>query len=1093
MSSLAATLLARSSATVQTRQALIITGLQNDFISPNGKLALKNRSAFIERIIELVPIFREHGNIIWVWTEYHGNRTVNDASGNGCMVMIPEDERENEPASLDPSREQGSASTASYGKYPRSTDRNNEIIARAMRVAAELDLIEDDEDGQTTTQLEDPELFLSETATRQACCKPGTWGAEPIPEIKDLIKPGDIHITKSFYSAFTQTSLLFQLRSKLVTDLYFAGVNTNLSVYATATDAARHGLEINIIRNCMGSRRMDRHEEAIKQMVDYMGAQVTTAHSVISRLRGEDVANDEETDDPTDEDEDEDDDEDDDEDGQSSTGPVRQSPFSQDQSEGSILKEPAPVTNQPKARIAPFESAQSLSSEPATTAARCSFDDGSKGDKNEKATPADELGRQYISTSESVIGQAHAPNLAQTMPGSWVDDGENKADAAGHRLTIRTSQLKSDESSLNEPMTHNTLAATAAAPSVPQADIHRDTINPPIVSKTVRSESRLSPADAAGQTSCARERSMHKPNKKKSWQKGNPTLGPGDSIGSGDSSISFDLLPPTLSDTIFQQLLHEVHWQRMYHAAGEVPRLVCCQGDINPVGGTMPVYRHPSDYTLPLLHWSPGVARVRREAEKRVGHGLNHVLIQLYRNGQDYISEHTDKTLDILPGSSIVNVSFGAQRTMRLRTKRAASSNPSNAGNSLSTPPVSSKNGEPGAQRTTQRIPMPHNSMFTMGLATNAAWLHGITADKRLDSERTLAELAYNGMRISLTFRSINTYLSVDSRKIWGQGATSKEPSTACSTINGDAASSQALIDAFGIENQSTRFDWHTTYGTGFDVLHLKTPLEDDIKPTLFLSGDEHADLAVKLYLVHLGVSFRDTPSNLPPDVAKATLSDASGNILPIAPSHHRAVAFRDTNTLHTIVSGESAILLYLDRTYARYLLSNTPAILLQAARELELLTSSLLAELRDLLRQVTATDPAQAVDHLHSSQALKELDDYLLDNTPRNPTTMTSISTSGLGNNASAGRKQEEAQNCWLAGAEFGIADCAFWSVIQAFRALFIERFARSFPGLNEWARRVQSRKEIAQLIDGRKSREQSRHNYGNNIDDEKKGQLSP
>ncbi|KAF1354790.1 hypothetical protein BDV97DRAFT_90276 [Delphinella strobiligena] len=1081
MSSLAATLLARSSATVQTRQALVITGLQNDFISPDGKLALKTRSAFIERIIELVPIFREHGNIIWVWTEYRGNRTVNDASGNGCMVMIPGDEKANEPASLDPSREQGSASRASRNKYPRSTDRNHEIIARAMRVAAELDLIEDDEESQT--QPEDPELFLSETATRQACCKPGTWGAEPIPEIKDLIKPGDIHITKSFYSAFTQTSLLFQLRAKLITDLYFAGVNTNLSVYATATDAARHGLEINIVRNCMGCRQMDRHEEAIKQMVDYMGAQVTTAHSVVSRLRGEDVAEDEETEDPTDEDED----------GLSETGPVRQSPFFQDQSQGSILKEPAPVTDQPKASIPPFEPAQSLSSEPATAPARSLFDDGSEGDKNEKATPADELGRQYISTSESVIGQANAPNLAQTMPGSWVDDGENKANAAGHRLTIRTSQLKSDESSLNGPMTHNTLAVTAAGPSVSQADIHRDTIHPSVVSKTVRSESRLSPADAAGQTSPARGRSMHKPNKKKSWQKGNPTLGPGDSIGSGDSSIAFDLLPPTLSDTIFQQLLHEVHWQRMYHAAGEVPRLVCCQGDIDPFDGTMPVYRHPSDHTLPLLHWSPGVARVRREAEKRVGHGLNHVLIQLYRNGQDYISEHTDKTLDILPGSSIVNVSFGAQRTMRLRTKRAASSNTSNESVSLSTSPAPNKSGDPGAQRTTQRIPMPHNSMFTMGLVTNAAWLHGITADKRLDSERTLAELAYNGMRVSLTFRNINTYLSADSRKIWGQGATSKDLSTARSTVNGDADSSQALIDAFGIENQSTKFDWHTTYGTGFDVLHLKTPLEDDTKPTLFLSGEEHADLAVKLYLVHLGVSFHDTPSNLPPDVAKATLSDASGNIHPIAPSHHRAVAFRDTDMLHTIVSGESAILLYLDRAYARYLRSDTPAVLLQAARELELLTSSLLGKLRDLLRQVTATDPAQAVDHLHSFQSLIDLDDYLLGHTPRSPTTMTSISTSGLGNNASAGRKQEEPQNCWLASAEFGIADCAFWSVIQAFRDLFMERFARSFAGLNEWARRVQGREEIAQLRDGRKSREQSRQNYVHNDDDEKKGQLSP
>ena len=49
---------------------------------------------------------------------------------------------------------------------------------------------------------------------------------------------------------------------------------------------------------------------------------------------------------------------------------------------------------------------------------------------------------------------------------------------------------------------------------------------------------------------------------------------------------------------------------------------------------------------------------------------MNHVLIQLYRSGKDCISEHSDKTIDVVPGSSIVNVSFGARRTMTLRKKK---------------------------------------------------------------------------------------------------------------------------------------------------------------------------------------------------------------------------------------------------------------------------------------------------------------------------------------------------------------------------------------------------------------------------------------
>ena len=33
--------------------------------------------------------------------------------------------------------------------------------------------------------------------------------------------------------------------------------------------------------------------------------------------------------------------------------------------------------------------------------------------------------------------------------------------------------------------------------------------------------------------------------------------------------------------------------------------------------------------------------------------------------------------------------------------------------------------------RLTQRIPLPNNSLFTMGLETNKKWLHGISPDKR--------------------------------------------------------------------------------------------------------------------------------------------------------------------------------------------------------------------------------------------------------------------------------------------------------------------------------------------------------------------------
>jgi len=295
--------------------------------------------------------------------------------------------------------------------------------------------------------------------------------------------------------------------------------------------------------------------------------------------------------------------------------------------------------------------------------------------------------------------------------------------------------------------------------------------------------------------------------------RGIPLFGGDKASESAGSRIMYNLLPAELSVVVFEKLNAEVQWQRMYHQTGEVPRLVCCQGTIGD-DGTMPVYRHPSDQTLPLQPWSPTVEAIRKAAEDAVGHSLNHALIQLYRGGTDYISEHSDKTLDIMKGSSIVNVSFGAQRTMRLRAKRGAT-----AGAGDTPTPL---------QRTTNRVPLPHNSMLTMSLRTNAEYLHGIQPDKRPGVEFTDAEKAFDGQRISLTFRSIATFLTAGEGAIWGQGATCKDKDGAKPVVNGDAAESERLVRAFGAENAASSIDWDTVYGEGIDVLHLRPKLTGD-------------------------------------------------------------------------------------------------------------------------------------------------------------------------------------------------------------------------------------------------------------------------
>ncbi|KAF2861385.1 hypothetical protein K470DRAFT_257042 [Piedraia hortae CBS 480.64] len=310
---------------------------------------------------------------------------------------------------------------------------------------------------------------------------------------------------------------------------------------------------------------------------------------------------------------------------------------------------------------------------------------------------------------------------------------------------------------------------------------------------------------------------------------------------SSSSSITNNLLSPSEASTIFTRLKSEAQWQTMHHQTGEVPRLVCCQGD---TGSDEPLYRHPSDRTLPLTPWTPAVETIRRAAEQSVGHELNHALIQLYRSGADYISEHSDKTLDIAPGSFIVNVSFGAQRTMKFRSKRGYKSSNSvdtiargtdmegstSADHTVDGPADLLQGGvdpqtsppTPPSQRTIIRVPLPHNSLLSLSLPHNAKYLHSIPTDKRPASLLSPEEAAYGGERISLTFRRIGTFLTQEG-KIWGQGAVSKTRDKAGLVIEG-GAEAEGLLKAFGRENQCDEgFDWEGTYGRGWDLVHLKT------------------------------------------------------------------------------------------------------------------------------------------------------------------------------------------------------------------------------------------------------------------------------
>jgi 2OG-Fe(II) oxygenase superfamily len=350
--------------------------------------------------------------------------------------------------------------------------------------------------------------------------------------------------------------------------------------------------------------------------------------------------------------------------------------------------------------------------------------------------------------------------------------------------------------------------------------------------------------------------------------------------GCGDSHLQLDFLPRYLAENVFACLADEVSFSKMTLKEYPVPRLVAIQGEL--IDGVLePVYRHPTDLQPELTTWTPTILKIRQALNDATGLNLNHVLIQLYRSGEDNISPHTDKTLDILRGTSIYTMSFGAKRTLILRSKV----DKSGSGNSDLSEAIDSlelKSNPPFEK--VQRIPLPHNSLFILGSRTNSQYLHSIKADKRMSSLKTPEELFCNGQRISLTFRCIATFYNRTLRLLSGQGAVKTlknglyPPSMECSSDHGsrnqDITSTDEdyltqdekeegkvkqveieketekgnekekitgivedkdngeeiekkdleddrdrLINAFGVENRESDFDWDKHYGRGFRTM----------------------------------------------------------------------------------------------------------------------------------------------------------------------------------------------------------------------------------------------------------------------------------
>ncbi|CZS88098.1 uncharacterized protein RCO7_01066 [Rhynchosporium graminicola] len=837
---------------VQTRSALLVLDLQNDFVGSDAILPVRSPAGFVDRIVRLVPDFRATGNVIWIRSLFQESRPVNEEYGESESLITDAelkiknngdngDDADNNARGMSPRRssseiQDGSKKTSESNGYSSETSPGGALDKMGDPVMETFLSVKPGKHPQVVLAMSSKTNFVQEALVA-------------VDVTKDLI------FQKTWYSAFRDGSLVQTLRAKFVTEIFICGVLTNISVFATAMDAARHGYTITIIDDCVGYRSRSRHEEALRQLVEFTGCEIVSSTVLAKKL--------------------------------------------QVKAKG----RPPPPNSQP--RPGPRGENSSLDELMSSLNVR---KDRSAGKQRETSVPIP----HSLVTAESPGYSRRAESnevghLQDIKIPSRPADGESKnRDRVRQKIRTRRrpsnpSQPSSKESGAAEPssgQSHLSIVETSDAGTKVPEDLPKsvgqatDMTSSSTQTEALKPDSKAEEFDMASLTasmSAVAVNTDYVIEQDSSSEDAFPVL------CEGDTTIIKNILDDKIADNIYEQIRDEVRWQTMSHQGGEVPRLVAVQGSLAG-DGSIPIYRHPADESPPLLPFSATVSLIRKEVEKHLGHEVNHVLIQMYRTGSDYISEHSDKTLDIVPDTFIANVSLGAQRTMVFRTKRRKGSK---------------KKGSDAAienvvePRQTQRAGLPHNSMCKMGLLTNERWLHGIRQDKRLASEKMAEELAYQGGRISLTFRLIGTYLDKDQTKIWGQGAVAKTKEKARTVLNGNTSEAEQMIRAFGNENQSTEFDWKEFYGIGFDVLHLSNTRK------LFLSADAVANLRVKLYLAEKNIDWIE-------DSLSPAFTWKDGSLNQGAPEIPESlpIKFVDNDISKTTVVGDFAIMLYLDTIY---------------------------------------------------------------------------------------------------------------------------------------------------------------------------------
>ena len=377
-------------------------------------------------------------------------------------------------------------------------------------------------------------------------------------------------------------------------------------------------------------------------------------------------------------------------------------------------------------------------------------------------------------------------------------------------------------------------------------------------------------------------------------------------------------------------------------------------------------------------------------------------------------------------------MSVGAQRVMTLRTKKSKRASGAES---------------PSSSRQSQRVPMPHNSVFVLGPQTNMQWLHGVRADKRPPQQKSEEEKSYGGERISLTFRQIGTFTDQKKKKIWGQGARKKSFKSAGYIRSTDTAEMDAMVIAFGKENHQTEFDWQAEYGQGFDVINLVS----SEKPKLILCGDKLANLRVQLSLLEKKIQYTMEERSPDPNVSQeARRSRYKSNPFTHSLSNIEKPVFKDTDDENSETEGDLAILFYLEKFYPFEMI---PAEDVNRTSTRNFSRAAQSNELLFLWRDL------QATSHSGRPQYAPPRD------SPSKPNTRTLMEFERDIDKWEGYAKDGKE---FIAGGQWTLIDCAFWPVLNEIVHTWQGFKVQKYPELSAYHERVLGRECVKRLLEG-------------------------